>query len=141
MSPAISKRSMRRFLVLAAALSILFGFAKPITAGGVVSNLVHQYCSTYKKFPHFRAIAAAGSWQGTRLPWSVRSAAGQTSVKSAIYLAMSRCESDRKKYDIGQSCRLYFLGDIDVSGMSATEIERVKERYQQNRELTNHDLQ
>lgn len=132
------KLKKKQLAMLAAILSIFFAsltsYSKPVTAGGSVSSLVHQYCSSYKNFPHFRAAAGAGGWQGSirGTPWSVGCVAGQTSAKSAVYLAMARCQRIKKKYDIGQACQLYFLGDVDVSGLRGEDLEQAKTRYQEN---------
>lgn len=127
-------------ITLSAFLISLIGFTQPITAGGSVSGLVHQYCSANKHFPHFNAAAGTGSWQGgvrSGGGWSVGCAAGQPSIKSAIYLAMSRCKSAKKTYDAPGLCKLYFLGDVDVSAMNPAEVKKVGVRYEEARRLAN----
>lgn len=127
-------------VTLSAFLISLVGFAQPITAGATVSLAVHPYYKQWKNFPDFRAFYAAGGLQGglrKYSSWAFGRSAGQPNVKSAEYGAKSRCERNRKKYDVVQACRLYALGDIVVAGMSGAEIGEVRARYEEAHRLAN----
>ncbi len=89
---------------------------------------------TYKKRPHFRAFVLSGRGATSSAGYSWVSS--QESADEAIKLALDRCES----MPIGYVCKVVYLGDIDVWGMSKEELEHAKEVYTENPAATNDDL-
>ena len=89
---------------------------------------------TYKRTPHFRAfvIAGRGATSSSGYSW----ASSRESVEDAIDVALGRCQS----LPTGYVCKVIYLGDIDVWGMSKEEFEHAKAVYSKNPAATNDDL-
>lgn len=103
----------------------------------VPSWMWHTY-KAYLKKPHYRALACATAGRAGFC-------ASGHSMPTAGYAAervLEYCDAQvSRQYREFGSCRLYFIGNIDVSGLKASELEAAIRVYQQNPNATTKDLE
>ena len=88
----------------------------------------------YQTKPHYRAFAMTKGGHSTQR--AIGFAWNRGSVDAAIEKTLETCD----EYRDFQDCRIFYIGDINVEGMSDEEIEHAKEVYRRNRSATNDDL-
>ncbi len=100
----------------------------------IPSNFLPQI-EEYQGQDHYRAFVstatAASAERAYGSSWS------QGSIDKAIDDALERC---RNHVEIADSCRIHYLGDIDVSGLNEEEVARAKAVYKDNLSATIDDL-
>ncbi len=89
---------------------------------------------TYRSKPHFRAFAMTKGGHPTQR--AIGFAWNRGSVDAAIEKTLETC----REYQDYQECRVFYIGDINVEGMSDEEFKHAKEVYRRNRSATNDDL-
>ncbi len=99
---------------------------------------VWPFYEGYKAKPHYRVLVVApgppkSAWAGGRA-WNYRS------VEAAIERAMGWCESSKKTYEPATKCRLWLVGDINVSNLRQEEIDAAIALYESNVHATLDDL-
>ena len=90
--------------------------------------------ANYRTKPHYRAFAMTKGGQlaerSAGYAWSAES------VDAAIQKSLELCQELRELH----KCRVFYIGDINVEGMSDEELKHGKEVYRRNRSATNDDL-
>jgi len=103
-----------------------------------VPSWMWQTYKSYRKQPHYRALACATLGRGGFCSWV-------HSMPTAAYAAeraREYCDGQvSRQYPELGSCRLYFLGDIDVYGLKGAKLEAAIEMYQLNPNATKEDLE
>ena len=89
----------------------------------------------YRGQDHYRAFVSTAAAASRRRAFG--SSWNQGSIDRAIDDALERC---RRNAEIAESCRLHYLGDIDVSGLNDEELGRAKAVYRRNLSATIDDL-
>lgn len=105
-------------------------------AGGVPFWMWHQF-KAYKKKPHYRALACADA--GRQGVYCFSDHAYPTAEYAAEHV-MERCRAEAQRHSVFAPCRLRFIGDIDVYGLTGQKLDAAIRVYQQNPNATNKDL-
>ena len=101
--------------------------ADEIDVAGVPSRLWPFY-KKYRTLPHYRALVCAGG--GIRETVACASNSRANDPRVAIREAMASCKKMKQRhFPMGPSCKLRFIGDIDVSRMKRSQIDQVIEQY------------
>ena len=110
----------------------------PTATPGRCRHRAYYSYQDYKSRPHYRAftISRTTGKHDKALGYAF---AGRT-VDEAVRRATKACDDKAASYDVKYECELHSVGDIDVSGLPASEIAAAKQFYQRNRGATNDDF-
>ena len=97
-----------------------------------------SYYEGYKAEAHYRVLVAAPGPPGKA--WAFGSAWGYRSVETAIERAKGRCERYKTTYNVPTKCRLWMVGEINVSNLRQEEIDAAIALYKSNVHATLDDL-
>ena len=127
----------RRFLGALCVISLAFVVVADGNAGAVPSWAYYSY-QDYQSRPHYRAftISRTTGKHDKALGYAY---AGRT-VDEAVRRATKACDDKAASYDVKYECELHSVGDIDVSGLPASEVAAAKQFYQRNRKATSDDF-
>lgn len=109
--------------------------ADEIEVAGVPSRLWPFY-KKYRTLPHYRALVCAGGGIGE--PVGCSWVCNANDPRAAIKKAMANCKKMMQRdYPISHPpCKLRFIGDIDVFGMSRSKLDQAIEQYRKDVEAT-----
>lgn len=103
-----------------------------------VPSWMWQSYKAYRKQPHYRALACATLGRGGFCSW-VHS---MPTAEYAVERVREHCNGQvSQRYPEFGSCRLYFIGDMDVYGLKGAKLEAAIEMYQLNPNATKEDLE
>jgi hypothetical protein len=121
--PRVSRAlSVRHFSRLICSVLLTGLLAACVTDGAPISGQVIDYAKDYMegaKYRPYKVMAVHDFIQSGGLAW------GRKSPDDAIATAMGEC----KRRSTGVPCDLYAIGDTVVHGMTAKQIEEIKQRY------------
>ncbi len=109
----------------------------PLLVGCEGSSIPNDFWgdfANYRTKPHYRAFAMTKGGQLAERAAGYSWSGG--SVDAAIEKALELCQEFRELH----RCRVFYIGDIKVEGMSDEELKHAKEVYRGNRSATNDDL-
>lgn len=105
------------------------------SSSGIIPSDFRPQIEEYRGQDHYRAFVSTAA--AASLLRAFGSSWNQGSIDRAIDDALERC---RRNAEIAESCRVHYLGDIDVSGLNEEELGRAKVIYRRNLSATIDDL-